>query len=199
MSLRNIVRLMVLATFAFLALAFWTLSGGAEFEPQARTAEPRPAPAQVVETVSVEIETAPASDPLPEAPVRVLAPVEFAADEDGAQTAALVDPADDLPPPIEFESMVIGAPTLSDTGEDLAAQRLAEAGAALDAAVRMRSVAGSRVNMRDGPGTDFGVLDTLVQGTDVEVIEVNDSGWARLRVMDTGLEGWMAERLLTDG
>ena len=43
------------------------------------------------------------------------------------------------------------------------------------------------------------MVTTLNGGTDVEVFEVNANGWARLRSVGTGQEGWMAERLLTDG
>ena len=50
--------------------------------------------------------------------------------------------------------------------------------------------------MRSGPGTNFDVLDTLPGGTEAEVMEVNASGWARIRILSTGEEGWMAERLL---
>ena len=71
-------------------------------------------------------------------------------------------------------------------------------GAASDNALDLRRVAGSRVNMRDGPGTGFGVIVTLEGGTEVEVLELSDNGWARLRTVSTGQEGWMAERLLTD-
>lgn len=60
----------------------------------------------------------------------------------------------------------------------------------------LRAVAGSRVNMREGPGTGFGVIDTLPGGTEAEVIEVNADGWARIRIIGTNQTGWMAERLL---
>jgi len=66
-------------------------------------------------------------------------------------------------------------------------------------AADIRQVAGTRVNMRQGPGTNFAVMDTLDGGTEVEVLEVSDNGWARLRIAETGEIGWMAERLLTDG
>ncbi|NDV02146.1 SH3 domain-containing protein [Pseudoroseicyclus tamaricis] len=56
-------------------------------------------------------------------------------------------------------------------------------------------VAGSRVNMRAGPGTDYLVLDTLNGGTDLELLETR-AGWARVRLVDGEVEGWMAERLL---
>lgn len=63
----------------------------------------------------------------------------------------------------------------------------------------LREVAGKRVNMRSGPGTNYDVLDTLTRGMQTEVIEVNDDGWARVRVTTTDQIGWMAERLLTNG
>jgi len=62
--------------------------------------------------------------------------------------------------------------------------------------IDLRTVAGSRVNMRAGPGTNFNVLDSLIAGTWTEVLEVDADGWARIRNMDTGQEGWMAERFL---
>ena len=58
-------------------------------------------------------------------------------------------------------------------------------------------VAGNRVNMRNGPSTDYGILAKLSKGDEVEVLEENDNGWSRLRVAATGQEGWMASRLLT--
>ena len=69
--------------------------------------------------------------------------------------------------------------------------------AAQDAAADLREVAGSRVNMRAGPGTDHGVVTVLVRGTRTEVLE-EEGGWARVRTQD-GTTGWMAARLLSDG
>lgn len=63
----------------------------------------------------------------------------------------------------------------------------------------IRTVAGKRVNMRTGPSTNYVVLDTLTRGTQAEVIEVTEGGWARVRVTDTNQIGWMATRLLSDG
>ncbi|WP_372804334.1 SH3 domain-containing protein [Loktanella salsilacus] len=43
------------------------------------------------------------------------------------------------------------------------------------------------------------MLDTLPRGTQTEVVESDDNGWVRVRVVGTGQMGWMAERLLTGG
>ena len=63
----------------------------------------------------------------------------------------------------------------------------------------LRTVSATRVNMRVGPGTNFGVVDAFNRGTTAEVMLVNGDGWAQVRSVDTGQTGWMAERLLTDG
>jgi uncharacterized protein YgiM (DUF1202 family) len=62
----------------------------------------------------------------------------------------------------------------------------------------IREVVGSRVNMRMGPGTGFDVIITLDGGTKLEVLDVDADGWANVNTVDRGIEGWVAERLLTD-
>ena len=66
-----------------------------------------------------------------------------------------------------------------------------------DAIVDIRQVSGSRVNMRAGPSTDHQVITTLDGGTDLEVLETNAEGWARVMTVNDQYEGWMAERLLS--
>ena len=61
----------------------------------------------------------------------------------------------------------------------------------------IREVASNRVNMRMGPGTNFDVITTLNPGTKLEILEVDADGWANVSTVDRGIEGWMAERLLT--
>ena len=63
----------------------------------------------------------------------------------------------------------------------------------------IRQVSGNRVNVRGGPGTDFGIVGKLVRGDAVEIIEDNGDGWVLMRPVDGGAEGWMADFLLTSG
>lgn len=65
-------------------------------------------------------------------------------------------------------------------------------------ALDLRTVSGNRVNMRSGPGTGYGVVDTLTRGTEAEVVEVNADGWARIRVTSTDQTGWMGAQFLTE-
>ena len=62
----------------------------------------------------------------------------------------------------------------------------------------IRIVAGEWVNLRAGPGTSFDVLDTLPQGVEAEVLQVNDADWAQIRLIETNETGWMAVWLLSD-
>jgi hypothetical protein len=60
----------------------------------------------------------------------------------------------------------------------------------------IRAVEATRVNLRDGPSTDFEVITQLTRGTRVEVMHDDGAGWVELRVVDTGETGWMADYLL---
>jgi len=167
----------ILLTFGFLGWAFFEMSGGTDFEPEVRTAkveaptiaEPAPTPEIIVTRASAKT----ASD---------LSPIN----------KPLVD---------AIQASVIAA---SFTDAPAAAPKSAAEALALEAAKQaalraqltdIRSVSGSRVNMRQGPGTNYGVVATLTRGMETEVLEILN-GWARIRVVENGNVGWMAERLL---
>jgi uncharacterized protein YgiM (DUF1202 family) len=63
----------------------------------------------------------------------------------------------------------------------------------------IRKVNGTRVNVRGGPGTSFGVVGKLGKGDAVEVVEDNGAGWVRFRSVDGTASGWMADFLLNNG
>ncbi|GGG71638.1 hypothetical protein GCM10011415_19420 [Salipiger pallidus] len=60
----------------------------------------------------------------------------------------------------------------------------------------LREVSGNVVNMRNGPGTRFSVLDQLRRGDDVEVVADPGEGWVKLRVMESNRIGWMSDDFL---
>ncbi|MEB8389416.1 SH3 domain-containing protein [Rhodobacteraceae bacterium KMM 6894] len=60
----------------------------------------------------------------------------------------------------------------------------------------IRSVVRSSANMRAGPGTDYQTVDQLSLGAPVQVLD-HTSGWVRLRDLETGQTGWMADWLVT--
>jgi hypothetical protein len=63
----------------------------------------------------------------------------------------------------------------------------------------IRAVSGDRVNVRDGPGTNYSVVNQLVRGDKVEVLQDVGDGWVKLRPVDGGPVGWIASFLLTEG
>lgn len=65
--------------------------------------------------------------------------------------------------------------------------------------IDIRAIKGTRVNIRSGPGTEYDVIDQLVQSTPVEVLTDSGNGWVELRPVDGGTRGWIAEFLLTRG
>lgn len=79
-----------------------------------------------------------------------------------------------------------------------AQEPFANAPAARDDSGGLRStIAGDNANMRAGPGIDFAAVDQLNSGTPVEILETSGDGWVRLRTLDSGSEGWMADWLVT--
>lgn len=166
---------LIVGTFLILGFAFYELSGGSDFVPESRNEQV--AAAEIVEETSTTEVTRSNSATL----INVAA--ETSVETDDAQVIQAVAEA------VEVEVVEEAEPV-----EVVAEVVVEEEPAPLD----LRQVAGSRVNMRAGPGTDYSVLDTLSGGTQAEVIEVNASGWARIRLPDTGQIGWMAERLLSE-
>ena len=106
---------------------------------------------------------------------------------DAAVASALAE-ADPLANP---EVILPGLEQLTDPNRPVTATAAAAQGNDI------RYVTGSRVNMRQGPGTDFSVLASLTGGDEVTVLRDDASGWLKVRVSDTGRVGWMADFLLT--
>lgn len=205
----------IVLTFLFLGWGFWELSGGSDFTPESRDALMTAASAETgteelvtrASTMSstIALNSAPAQDAQL---VKASLPAAPAVEEEAA-TEASFEAQQGVPMGDEvylFESLVEGAPTVADILPESEIAVIMPQSDAQDApvdtpeasALSLRQVAGNRVNMRSGPGTSYGVLDTLDGGTDVEVFEV-EGGWARLRNIETGQVGWMSARLLTDG
>ena len=61
----------------------------------------------------------------------------------------------------------------------------------------IRTIAGSAVNMRAGPGTQYDRIARLVRGDEVAVLQDPGNGWLKLRVIESGRVGWMADSLVT--
>lgn len=60
-----------------------------------------------------------------------------------------------------------------------------------------RTIRGSRVNMRQGPGTTYPILTRLLAGDEVIVVDDNGAGWLQLRTADRRHIGWIAASLVS--
>lgn len=167
----------ILFSSLLLFWAFYEMSGGADFE-----APKREAVAEVVTPAPVE----PVEVPKASVVVDVVAPQPAPAAEKIAQVTQIAFVSTP-------EVMIIEAPAAEEAS--VATEYPVD-----DAVLKdLRRVAGDWVNMRDGPSTSFGILSTLPRGTEAEVIDVDASGWAKIRLTENGQTGWMSEKLLSDG
>lgn len=182
----------IVGTFLVLGWTFYELSGGADFVPEERVVAEAEEVVEETPVVAAVVEPEPVVE---EAPV-----VEVAVTRNetsnilNLSTGALVQPA--------VEAAVVEEPVVpeaTDVEVVLAAVEEALEPEVIETPdLDIRFVSGTRVNMRSGPGTDYAVLDTLPGGTEAEVIEVDATGWARIRLPESGAVGWMAERLLSE-
>lgn len=191
----------IIGTFAILAWAFYVMSGGASFQPETRMAEAATQTPDVTRARTAGlIDIVPSAEAAP-APAAA-AP---AAAAPAAMTTAEATPAETANTPVQisletapvYEGQTIESSTIEPTFASLSAP--APAAVASPDLTAIREVAGRAVNMREGPSTSFAVIDTLPQGTQTEIIDSDGTGWVRIRVVETGQMGWMAERLLTNG
>lgn len=108
----------------------------------------------------------------------------------------------DIPvPTLENPESMLGAPVSSQT---LAVIALADSAVTEDPAEaeatsadqNLMYVTGTRVNVRSGPSTNYGVIGSVSLGDEVELVALEGSSWARIRLGD-GRTGFMAKRFLS--
>lgn len=167
----------MIVTFLLLGWGFFELSGGSDFVPPEVEAKPLNTLMEQVaqeETLVARAAQAPAT-------------AEILGEDKQPETSGPVTLA-------SFAEQSTSLPTvLGDAATKLDDPAVTEVSTPRD----LRRVSGSRVNMRSGPGTNFQVLATLVQGEETEVLQSPGDGWVQIEVLATGSVGWMAERLLT--
>ena len=207
----------IIVSFAFLAFAFYELSGGSDFDAEAtRLSRIELPPAVAERPLGDDVADASATTParqtaLPENVTRVsldlasvddvLRPEPTLRTKPAVQRAA-ADPAEPVgvseeEPTIILPSLLVDRPVITpvDFGDDTAAQTVVAGATARE----VRSVTGRSVNVRGGPGTNYSVVNRLVRGDEVEVLQDPGNGWVKLRPVGGGTVGWMADFLLSEG
>lgn len=208
----------IFVTFAFLGWSFYELSGGADYEPRTNSLQARallddvrPA-ARPVRTHVTQLAgdggVAPAIDPAPKViETRTSAP----GNDPGAQTGVTLASANagDLSaaaislPVITAQPVgaTLSVPMTQPEITGLTVRGLSDT-IRLDTtpsapARDIRTITGNTVNMRAGPGTQYDRIARLNRDQQVTVLQDPGNGWLKLRVVETGRVGWMANSLVS--
>jgi uncharacterized protein YgiM (DUF1202 family) len=206
--------ILIVSTFGVLSLAWYQMSGGADFEPGTQTAglpsfsvpdnnaaAPEVARAGIsgADLTSVaQVAAAPEKSPektdviapkldvtlaaaagTPNSTVEAEKAVEVASLDTRNDAVQTSDPA----PGAVVERVVFGA----------ASQARPEPA---ESSTDLRRVTGTVVNVRNGPGTGYSVVNQLRRGDAVEVLTDPGEGWVKLQAVDTKRVGWMSARFL---
>ncbi|MEW2912495.1 SH3 domain-containing protein [Leisingera sp. JC11] len=204
----------IFVSFAFLGWGFYELSGGADFEPPKRpepVAEAKPAAAapgpERITTAALSAqpvltrrsETVPPARPAADPNLRQRVAAQHLASASGVlastQTAFSAEPEAAT---LQLASLEGGLAAVSATPVALAAEETAApASPAPETYVDRRRIRASRVNMRQGPGTNYPVIARLLGGDEVIVFEDSGTGWLHLRAPGKGKVGWIAASLVS--
>ena len=210
----------ILLSFGLLGWMFYVMSGGSDFDAAAIRAErlaaaEAAAPAVKGSAVAEAAKAAPAKQP----PAVLIADVPKVVVDTSPQSNAEVsrmslnltsmDSAAAPRPDRAVAAQVPQTPAVVTSSADTPAiipslinpnDGFVQTPAAADTGAEdIRTVSGNRVNVRDGPGTDFGVVMRLRRGDVVRVVQDDGNGWVRLEPVDGGPGGWMADFLLENG
>lgn len=195
----------IIITFAFLAFAFYEMSGGADFDAEQTRLSRIEAPAEVKEETLAEAE--PATPIVPENVTRVSLNLNSVGDvlrpqrtvrttaarqrtvEDETETDIALNEEE---PTIILPSLIVDNAII--TPVDFNAPDVVD-----ESSNDVRAVSARSVNVRGGPGTDYSIVNRLTRGDKVEVLQDPGNGWVKLRPVNGGTIGWMADYLLSKG
>ena len=214
----------ILLTFGFLGWAFYEMSGGADFEPASvRMAATTPIEENVVSKDIVPDVITPKPKAVEERVAKIVPAdttqpgFDDAVKEDTAKAVNVIRASLSLSSveqavraaeaPLANEVMLVpvNAGSLTSSQDTpaiipslITPNDTGTVNVNSSSSGDIRSVAGNRVNVRGGPGTDFGIVSRLGRGDAVEIITDNGNGWVQMRPIDGGPVGWMADFLLTN-
>lgn len=198
----------IVLTFGFLGWAFYEMSGGADFDPNAgrlTNIKVDPLKPASLQTASLDKSVEPA--PQVTRVALNLTSVNDVLTDGGPRQATL--PQQDVTAQktedfaqggtvVILPSLIAGA-TPEGAAEPTNASAAQVTTASFETAADIRQVTASRVNVRGGPGTDFNIVGKLTRGTDVEILEDTGTGWVRFQALDGSADGWIADFLLSNG
>ena len=195
---------LIVITFAALGWCFYVISGGPDFEPRGLRADqpervaaaPKPstvAPAQVSELVTSVAARAPTVRAQPDLAVEEV--VVFVTEDASLGSFSGLTVFEDQDANITLASLEDGVAGLRQITEDTP-QEAVESAALPEPEKDIREISGTRVNMRDGPGTIYPIIGKATIGQKVEVLSESGTGWLRLRVLPQQQVGWISSSLV---
>lgn len=201
----------VLISFAFLAFVFYEMSGGSDFDAEQLRQSRVDAP-DVIETAQVQdsgVAQVPESSSEDVTRVSlsltsvndVLRPTNLRT-QPARETPEVEEPEIALSeeePEIILPSLIVDRSAITPVDFGNSDERPLVAPVVESGDFDVRSVSGNSVNVRGGPGTSFSVVNRMVRGDQVEILQNPGDGWVQLRPVGGGPVGWMAEFLLEDG
>jgi hypothetical protein len=199
----ELIRL-IIVTFGFLGWAFYEMSGGADFDPQAtrmaRIDVPESVEEEKLDAVSPDTQAA-----LPQNVTRIALNLNSVQDVVRpartlqTETPPVLSTAQELETALSEEEPTVVLPSLLFDRVVITPVDFGAETSGSQVGIDIRAVSGNSVNVRGGPGTNYSVVNRLVRGDQVEVLQNPGDGWVKLRPVDGGQIGWMAEFLLTEG
>ncbi len=201
---------LILVTFAMLGWTFYVMSDGPDFEPRgvrsappvqvAAASAPRPTSAASTRAEQLVTKAALAPAPLP------VSTAELAPKPDQAETKALLKQVafglnsapsmfDDQSATFTLASLEEGAAALRQVAPEPSTDQ-AQNPVSAEPQKDIREISGTRVNMRDGPGTIYPVIGKAAIGQKAEVLSDSGTGWLRLRVLPGQQVGWISASLV---
>lgn len=168
----------IILTFAFMAWAFYEVSGGSDFKPRQQAIILRSDA-----LASQPIDSRPPHATLLKAPL-LSTDIESVIQQADTKRLNLNTPPMAALPPDAYQSgksRVFSLADFTSSPENIAFVR------------------GQNVNLRTGPGTRFMVVSQLRQNSVVKVLQAPHNGWIKLKSMETGRVGWISARFLVGG
>lgn len=201
---------LAVVTFGFLGWAWYELSGGADFEPgtnslrvlaKVETEELPPAVSAVEVAGTQAAPILKGSDVVTESAPQVTRSTNSGVEL--AKVSAASFPAQSrivtvVPHPGRIKTPETVVPVVSNSAVVQGDTLVGTSTTSVEPVVEIdyRRVTGNRVNLRAGPGTSFGVVDTLRRGDEVEVLQDPGTGWVKLRSFEGNSIGWMSGQFL---
>lgn len=209
---------LIVSTFGFLSLAWYQMSGGADFQPGTQTAGlpslsfPDDSGATSADAAAPQVARADLSGADLTSVAKVAGASTGSADSDVIApkldvtlAAAAGTPKAAVAPEKAVEVAALDTRTdavVATSSSNAVVQRVVFGGAAqdqpeaADAAMDLRLVTGNVVNVRNGPGTGYSVVNQLRRGEEVKVLTDPGDGWVKLQAVETKRIGWMSARFL---